>query len=472
MSLFQQHFWSLYLDFIDEFKVLDYKGILLPLLCDFSELLKGNENLVQEMKNPAFKNNLKNCILSDSQIQPLFDRYIQKMNCENPENRKSGKILLYEYVLRFPNTIIKKYFDPSMTVILRNQMNLRKNKVISTIYIDHYKKDISEQVKIYEKQIKETISSPNSHPIFRKYKNLIEKFKGMIPELVKNLAAIDRLFDEVPISCVIVGTTEDSVSRTIVAAASSKGVPSICMQHGLIIREESFLPVFSTVHAVYGKYEREWYINKGVLENQIEIVGHPRFDEMFIRRQNVRSHIKLPQMDLKKKRILIATQPNTHLMCRKLLDQLVEDSSFEIIIRPHPIELYSREYLNYKLDISKYTTVKLLLPSNLHLYDVLATVDTVVVFNSSTVGLEAILFGKPVIILTNDSKNDYFNKLGEFVQSDPSKVSENIKKVLNNLSFKEYYEIKRNEFLSFAYPQNLSGFCLLELIHNLTNEGK
>ncbi|MFB5195254.1 hypothetical protein ACE198_09990 [Neobacillus sp. KR4-4] len=467
MSFFQQHYWSLYLDFIEEFKEVEYKGILIPLLCDFSGLLKDNGKLVQKMQNSSFKDHLKNKIYSDTQIQPLFDKYIQKGTNQNPVNQSSGKILLYEYVLRFPDNILKKYFDPSRTVILRKQKNMGGNKVIPTIYLEQYKKDVSEPVKKYQEQIKDIILSPKSNQIFRKNNNLIEKFMECLPELLENLAAINRFFEEVPISCIIVGTTEDPISRSIVAVANSKGIPSICMQHGLIMKEEGYLPVFSTIQAVYGEYEKAWYINNGVLEERIEIVGHPRFDELFSKKQMTSLLKKDRRVKYGKKRILIATQPNNLLEWEKLIKHLVMDQTNEIIIKPHPLELWNKDYRYYKMLSSKYSSVKIILNPILHLYDILPNVDVVVV-NSSTVGLEAMLFGKPITVFKHGINTNYFDKLDDFVQSEPRKIADNINNVLSNESFKNYYETKRKEFLSFAYTQNLSGNCLTELINKLT----
>jgi len=466
LNFFQQHYWSLYLDFIEEFKEVEYKGILIPLLCDFSCLL-NNGNLVQEMQKSSFKDHLKNEIYSDTKIQPLFDKYIHKGTNQNPVNQSSGKILLFEYVLRFPNNILKKYFDPSRTVILRTQKSKGKNRVIPTIYLEPYKKDVSEQVKIYQEQIKDIILSTKSSRFLKKNNNLIEKFTEVIPELLDNLVALDRFFEEVPISCIIVGTTEDPISRSIVTMANSKGIPSICMQHGLIMKEEGYFPVFSTIQAVYGEYEKAWYINKGLLEKRIEMVGHPRFEELFSKKRITSSLKKDLRVKYGKKRVLIATQPNSFLEWKELIEHLVMDHTNEIIIKPHPLELNNKGFRYYKMLSSKYRAVKI--ASNLHLYDILPTVDVVVV-NSSTVGLEAMLFGKPIIVFKHGINTNYFDKLGEFVQSEPRKIAENINNVFYNESFKNYYETIRKEFLSFAYPQSFSGNCLIELVNKLTTE--
>lgn len=89
------------------------------------------------------------------------------------------------------------------------------------------------------------------------------------------------IFEEHDISSVIVGTTEDITNRVLTLISKSKGIPSYCLQHGAIMGEEAFFPIFATKQIVYGEYEREWYFRRGGADSQIEILGHPRYDDIF-----------------------------------------------------------------------------------------------------------------------------------------------------------------------------------------------
>src|SRR5699024_9130970 len=53
-----------------------------------------------------------------------------------------------------------------------------------------------------------------------------------------------------------------------------------CMQHGIISSELGYIPKIATVDAVYGQFEKDWYQQLGADLSSIEIVGHPRFDQM------------------------------------------------------------------------------------------------------------------------------------------------------------------------------------------------
>ncbi len=58
--------------------------------------------------------------------------------------------------------------------------------------------------------------------------------------------------------------------------------------------------------------------------------------------------------------------------------------------------------------------------------------------------------------------------MGEFVQPDPFKLSKLISEFLKNKELQKTAEVKRKEFLAYAYPEALSKERLLNLIYNLT----
>ncbi|MFC0562369.1 capsular polysaccharide export protein, LipB/KpsS family [Halalkalibacter alkalisediminis] len=466
MDFHLKYYWSLYLEFIEVFKELNYKGILLPILLNFSELIKENVAIQEEMKKAYFLDNLKNKIYLEKQIQPYFDQYKPFRRNSNVPAQKMGKVLLYEYVLRFPYHTLKNNFNPKNTIILRKERKMGTSKLLPTYFLDENKSNISALIKKMQVQAKDIFSSSSCHPVFKNI-DFQERFNKAMPPLLNDLVTIGNFFNKVPISCVVVGTTEDPQSRSIVAVASTKGIPSICMQHGLIIREDGYLPVISTKQAVYGEFEKKWYLSKGVSESQIEIVGHPRFDEIFTKQFSGSLQREL-NLNIEKKRVLLATQPSDRSKWGKLINHLIKDPSIEVIIKPHPLEINNKDYLYYKMLSSKYRRVKLILNKKLHLYDVLSNVNVVVV-SASTVGLEGMLFGKPVAVLKGTATN-YYNSLGDFVQSDPSILAKKIKRVLNEVSIKKRYEKRRKEFISYAYPQKYSVNRLLKLMDKLINE--
>lgn len=122
----------------------------------------------------------------------------------------------------------------------------------------------------------------DDHPAFGDQAFRDRLFKD-IPLFIEAIDTVDALFEQEKISAVIVGTAEDIYSRVLALMCQRKGAVSICLQHGALMGDEAFIPVFTTYQAVFGAYEAEWFIRKGCKPEQILVTGHPRFDQIFNR---------------------------------------------------------------------------------------------------------------------------------------------------------------------------------------------
>jgi len=469
--IYLNHYWSLFLDFINAFQDLTYNDIPLPLLCNFYQYI--DDNLKEEMMKPGFKEYLCNKELTEDQIQPHFERFLNPI--KNPLKTKPipGKVLLNFDYLRFSPNNYSENFDPQKTVIFARW---KKNEHfgIPVHSIKDYIIDVTDLTQNFIEKANSIFSSYNSHPAFNNeyFRN---KFFDNIPRMVEYLVAVHRYLEEVPISCIIVGTIEEIISRILIIVASAKGIPSICLQHGLLMGEEAYLPAFSTKMAVYGEYEKEWYLRKGVSEDRVSIIGHPRFDNLFTQNHMSKAIFQKEYgLNEQKKWVLLATQPHNDLFWSQLIELLVQDPLIEIIIKPHPWEIGKKRYWSYEKLSTKYETVKLILSRKINIYDILSSVD-IVVASLSTIGLEAMLIKKPLIIFKKGkySENrdyDYYDKMGDYVQSDPLKLARLVTQLLQDEKLQRNSETNRKEFLSYAYPEQLSGKRLLQLIDNLTGK--
>jgi len=462
-KLYLNHYWSLFFDFIDTFEDLKYKDIPLPLLCNFYKYI--DEDLKQEMLKPDFKKYLKTKQLSEDQIQSNFEKLLNPIKKPLQTKPVPGKVLLNFDYLRFSPKNYSECFNPQQTIIFA-RWKKKEYLGIPVHNIKDYTIDVSELTQNFIEKANTIFLVNNDHLLFRN-QYFRKKLVDDIPRMIESLVAVNRYLDEVPISCIIVGTTEDWVSRILTVIAVSKGIPSICMQHGIIGGEEAFMPVFATKMAVYGQYEKDWYLQKGVSPDRIAIIGHPCFDEIFTEKHMSKVAFQEKYgLNAKKKWILLATQPFHDLFWIQLIDGLAKDSRVEVAIKPHPWEISYSLIRNYKYFSEKYQSVKLISKLGVNLYDILPNVDVVVV-NSSTVGLEAMLFDKPALILSK-THYKYYDKMGNFVQSDPEKLVKLITQLVQDGKLQKVAKERREEFLTYAYPEKLSGKRLLELIYKLT----
>src|SRR5690606_11286358 len=89
------------------------------------------------------------------------------------------------------------------------------------------------------------------------------------------------------------------------------------------------------------------------------------------------------------------------------------------------------------------------------------------VVESSTVGLEGMLHGKPTFSLNAqepDRSYDYYQMLGPLAMHDPVKLADRIGEVLGSAERSAHAHVIRKQFLKRSYPIQLSGPLLRNLI--------
>ncbi|WP_096199087.1 capsular polysaccharide export protein, LipB/KpsS family [Bacillus sp. FJAT-45350] len=464
-EIYLKHYWLLFIEFIETFKELTHNNIPLALLANFYQYI--DENVKKEMHEESFRQKIKQERLKMEEIQPYFENLLEPIKSPLKEKKPGPTLLNFAY-LRFPLETFHDEFRPEQTAVLMGRKTKDNSYQGISIYhlVDYEKKNTEEEVLLIRKA-KQIFTNNSNHILFSNH-FFINKFISQIPTMIRILNSVKNFLTEVPISCVIVGTTEDLISRTLAIVSASKGIPSICMQHGALMGEEAFLPIFTTKVAVYGGYEKQWYLARGAIEEQVEIIGHPRYDTIFKRESMPKKQFQEEfNLDPKKQYILIATQPGSQKKWSQLVKKLIKNTDYEIIIKPHPWEIGKKNYSIYEALGNKYKSVKLILNKTISIYDILPNIDLVIV-KTSTVGLEAMLLNKRVIVL-KDSMYPYYDQLGKFANDDISSVVKQINQLFIDTKLQQEFEETRNQFLTNSYPQKLSGIRLIELIRKLTN---
>lgn len=482
MSVYLRHYWSLYADFADAFGEIVYRKIPLPLLINFYQYL--SEDARRRMEQPAFQAYLRNGIVKNVDIQPIFERFLATCRDKPRTNvnvNVNGKVLINGTYHRFQPRVFMEYFHPKRTLLLsRGKPYLG----IPIVTLSHYEQDVSQEAERIRGQADSILNDWAGHPVFGE-PFFRDKLLKETPRIIQTLDAAERMLASNPVSCILVGTTEDLTSRALALAGGKLGIPSICLQHGVIMGEEAFLPVFATIQAVYGKYEADWYAARGVTSEAVKICGHPRYDAIFTRVRDrptkkvskqkgsmlegsVQDGATQPGVNL-----LMATQPATNrplwVEAIRLLTTKLPNA--RILIRPHPWEIKKGLLAEYEALAAKLAAVEVV-PAEADLYELLDEVDLVVVENS-TVGLEAMLSGKPVLIFRNPKeKKDYpyYNGMAPYITTDPQELSELAVRALNEPASAAELKQLILRFVRRAYPVKLAGRQLARLIAELTDE--
>ncbi|MCP3029946.1 hypothetical protein LF817_01190 [Halobacillus sp. A1] len=497
MDTYEHNYWSLYLDFIDAYEELQYKGFSLPYLCHYRSLIVDNPTVMKRLHSEAFQDVLINDVKSSSDIQHKFNEF-KNAHAAKQKRSNSGKVMLYDIynLLRFPPEVIKKYFPAHQTIILkerkrkkkaegkksskRKERTLRKRRtnqpalqkvrsttstkgqLITTGYFDQFSSNNTNEVQNIKRQAKKITHLYKNHPMFS-HKLFKERFYEQLTKVITRIDEAEKLFKSVQISCVVVPSTHYPESRTLALVAARKGIPTICMQHGIISSEFGYLPQIADTEAVYGQFEADWYNERGVPIEQVAIIGSPRFDRLLnpssINKQGLNKELR---MDPKKKTILMVVRGERYLReLEGFIKALPDMEQVNIVIKDYP-------GIKPHFLTNKYPQ---LLPSlNVPLYDLLHHCDAVVSY-SSTVALEAMLANKPVFILNSSfpGNSGYFERLQEYAQIKPEILAEKVSKYLMDNKMRSEAQNKIREFLEYAYPvRTLSAKRLIRLIRSVT----
>ncbi|MBM7573736.1 hypothetical protein JOC48_004339 [Aquibacillus albus] len=416
---------------------------------------------------------------------------------------KNGKVVVFtDNLLRFPQKTFSNYFNPSKTVrlvpfnqrtestrkssrVLTNSKQVKKKKKLllkngNTIkgakviripnripiyFLNNYESDTEKAITELQKQAKAMIQFYKGHHLYQS-KAFQDWFLNKIATVINYIEMYNNFLNDVATSCIVISTTNRSTNRILAIVAAEKGIPTICMQHGIISNRLGYLPKIATVDAVYGKFEVDWYQKKGVPPESLDLIGHPRFDQAFSRsRVSLANFNKYFDLDPRKKTLLIVIRGRRELDSWKVLIETISKKlDLNILIKDFP-NYTSKSHVLCK----EFPFVRFVRKYNI--YDIFPHVDAVVSY-TSTVGIEAMIAEKNVFILNKEfeSYTGYYNRLDQMAQSDPQKLAELIIRYFTNKDWKSYADEVRKSFLSYAYTDIcLSGERLKKLIKKLTN---
>jgi hypothetical protein len=466
MNTYLKNYWALYREFIEIFKNFRYKNIPIALLTNFYQHI--DQELKLNMEDEHFPTVLTFGELEQEEIQPYFEKWLQDAGAEGSNETKAGKTLInYDYT-RIPESCYQSLFDPAQTILLSRS---QKKEIygIPAITLQTYEEADEAAIIQLVKSANTVFAKLDDHPALGN-EFFQQTFLDRIPLIVKTIDTVFHLFNQVPISTIVVGTTEDIVSRSLAIVGSLRGIKSVCLQHGILMGEEAFMPVFTSTVAVYGEYEKNWYLQRGLAQERIAEIGHPKYDEIY-KHPPSNPHVfqKKFNLDSAKSTLLVITGPNLDVARFIELIKHLKDR-FNLIIKPHPWEIGKGKYGLYLKLEKKYKSVKVFTSRENYLYDLISHVDGVVA-TLSTVALESILFNKPVFIydfVISNRSYEYYQGLGEFMQTDPDVLSGVIHEYFFADEKKESYGQIRSDFVSRSYNDGTSGKKLIDHIQNLT----
>jgi hypothetical protein len=237
--------------------------------------------------------------------------------------------------------------------------------------------------------------------------------------IAKKVDATGALLSKIKPSVVIVEEDVCESNRILVAMAKVRNIYSIVIQHGIPVAPIGFVPLSASEMAVWGEYSKEKIVDWGVPQEKLALTGSPRYDEALLglaeRGSKPFSDIKrILGIPLDSDFILLATQPfheasrpdftkafyskkiNSQIISA-VLDVLENKPDLWLVIKLHPRDKNSR--FTRELVLSRPTVKdRVVVLQNFDSHRLLKAA-LVLVSTWSTIFIEGMLAGKPVIVL-------------------------------------------------------------------------
>jgi uncharacterized protein (UPF0218 family) len=299
------------------------------------------------------------------------------------------------------------------------------------------------------------------------------------PEAIRCYSSLVKVLEQTKAKVLYLIGLEDRLNIAAMLAAKKKKVKTISVHHGLIPSHPKYhrdfpMPDFICVD---GRREFSRLKNIGVTNSQIVVTGHPRYDGLvdFVQRNDADELRKKYGLPYNKKIILWATQTHApqisrtgeaQIMAKKVFHVFKQYPQFNLVIKLHPNEdqsasIYKKMAKKMGLTIKVYgknaVTNELILLSD------------AVIMKISTVGVDAILIGKPIVMLEFVKSVDLseFSRYGFTVVSNEDELIDFLQTLENKEQIENFNRIRKNFIEDRAANFGNASEKVTELIVNI-----
>jgi len=300
---------------------------------------------------------------------------------------------------------------------------------------------------------------------------LLFMFGARFVELTEYIEILKRAIDTERPDIIIVWDDRSRFGKTVVATAHLKKTPTLIAQHGIIAGTlDDSGPTLADRMAVFGQYMKDCMVRGGAEPEKIVITGSPMHDRIVKNRFDKEKICNQLGINKDKKIVVFTTQPSgQEMMLRNILKPLKNHPNIQLVIKLHPSENGKMHKRAVKEMNSDAVVIK-----DVDLYGLLSASD-VMLTEFSTTALEAMIIGKPVIIINLDNKPEVI----PYVQSGaalgvykPEDIISVIKDALYNEEIRKKLEEKRKKFV-YEQAYMVDGKAterVVKLIEEMINE--
>lgn len=363
------------------------------------------------------------------------------------------------FVLLSPN-------QKEVDLIKRNRTDLAAHN-IETFYNED-----SQAVDELSREIKKTVERELNDPFFGSA-DFLQWLLRQIPGAVRVLGAVHRIFRNNNIGAALTISSIVWMDNAINLIARANKIPSITLQHGLILERDLFchIPISATKKAVWGNAVQQWYLKHGYPPSRVSVIGSPRFDVILNRNWCGKEKLcQVLEIDPAKKIALYATGTDKETIVPIVVQGLKEIADLFLVILLHPSE--SALVAQYQQLAGNSSSHKVVQFGKINLYDALSGADFFIT-HCSTAGLEAMLFKLPVITVEPSPPPFSYGELGGSIPvTNSHELSEVAQRLLSNPFYRENAIHQYQDFLShYCIPDGSASQRLFNELESLCSTG-
>lgn len=224
------------------------------------------------------------------------------------------------------------------------------------------------------------------------------RFSAVAAEVLMYGVQMRSLLRQTRPKMIVVDCDHHPISTWLVFLAKTMGIPTVTLQHGTLADPLFFFPLWADRAFLWGKEHVEMFEDFGAPRESLQIVGCPRMEpisEAFEHLAESKVRFKIPT---KNRVILLATERGLDQdrieLVRTAVEGIKSCSDHTLLIKCHPAE--APEF--YRRILGEEPNVRIVSDEEVNLSLALSLCD-VVLAQWSGVACDALLFGKPVILL-------------------------------------------------------------------------
>jgi len=388
---------------------------------------------------------------------------------EAAETKRQGKVLIIKDIIE-PLEAVSCLYDNlkntgfnAMVIALEDERKrcIQKNITFRTFH-SYLTDEIIKNRKSSEKSFHSSWHEIERNHDFRKNeyhgvrlwrytKNMLEFFfLSRFPDLAFLADMAEEAINREAPSLVILWDDIGPFGKTIAMVCKKKKIPCLTAQHGIF----GGMPVIKSCSdkvAVYGDYARSVFIKNGTPEEKIIITGNIKFD-LLLRKKFDKKRVfeKLGVPENRKLIVLATTSGSTNeRIFRMALSAAKKMKGARIVAKLHPAE---RDISGY-IRIMKEMNFEIPLVKDFDLYELLNACDLLLTVHS-TVGMEAAVMGKPMILLdvpedsfVPQAELPYYEEGVALKASDEKELEAAMAAVFSDKGIAGRMDLKRKEFV-------------------------